>query len=266
MNIAVQGSAAQKYFFCHNSQTSQGSKRHSLHNVFPPAILARIPRRASCLTPVQASSLEPKAPDQASSLESNNGQNHKMPAQSNILVAKNGALRRTSIDDSLYFLTFTIVDWLDVFTRLEYKDWLARQIIYCQANKGLELYAYVIMTNHVHLVARMNEGLSMSDFLRDFKSFTAKGLTGLIADNITESRRDWMLAHFGQKGADNPLNKQWQFWQNGSHPTALYTREVIDQKINYIHQNPVRAGFVAEDHHYIYSSASPDSPIKVLDI
>ena len=175
-------------------------------------------------------------------------------------------MRRISTDDALYFLTLTIVDWVDIFTRDEYKIWLTDQIIYCQKNKGLELFAYVIMTNHIHFVARVDEGLSMSDFLRDFKSYTAKGLIDKIVNNQTESRKEWMLSHFADKGNQNPLNKKWQLWQNGSHPTLLYSNDVINQKINYIHQNPVRAGFVNEPHEYLYSSASLNSPIRVSDV
>ncbi len=175
-------------------------------------------------------------------------------------------MRRISTDDCLYFLTLTVVDWVDVFSRSDYKQWLADQISFCQKNKGLELYAYVIMTNHVHLVAQMEEGLSMSDFLRDFKSFTAKGLISNISNHNRESRKDWLLSHFAEHGDKNPLNKQWQFWQNGNHPTLLYSYEVIIQKIDYIHQNPVRAGFVSEPHEYLYSSASKHSPLKVLSL
>ncbi|MBS1623076.1 MAG: transposase [Bacteroidetes bacterium] len=174
-------------------------------------------------------------------------------------------MRRISNDDSLYFLTLTVVDWVDVFSRHEYKQWLADQIMYCQKHKGFELYAYVIMTNHLHFVARMNEGLSMSDFLRDFKSYTAKKLIDSIANNPIESRKAWMLSHFSTHGQTNALNKEFQFWQNGSHPTSLYSNEVIQQKIDYIHDNPVRAGFVADVHEYLYSSACPHSPIKVLE-
>ncbi len=174
-------------------------------------------------------------------------------------------MRRISDDDSLYFLTITVVDWVDVFTRNEYKQWLAEQIAYCQKNKGFELFAYVIMTNHLHFVARMNEGLSMSDFLRDFKSYTGKKLIEKISNNSAESRKEWMLSHFASHGQKNALNKEWQFWQNGSHPTSLYSNEVIQQKIKYIHENPVRAGFVAEANEYFYSSACPHSPIKVIE-
>jgi REP element-mobilizing transposase RayT len=175
-------------------------------------------------------------------------------------------MRRISVDDSLYFLTLTVVDWVDVFSRNEYKQWITEQIVYCQKNKGLELFAYVIMTNHMHLIARMNEGLSMSDFLRDFKSYTSKGIISSISKNNVESRKEWMLAHFSAQGEKNPLNKEWQFWQNGSHPTLLYSDEVIRQKKDYIHLNPVRAGFVAEPYEYFYSSASVNSPIKVIDL
>ena len=79
-----------------------------------------------------------------------------------------------------------------------------------------------------------------------------------------ESRRDWMIKAFERAGKYNPLNEGHQFWQNGNYPVSLYSPAVIDQKIDYVHENPVRAGFVGSSHEYWYSSANPESPLKVL--
>ena len=79
-----------------------------------------------------------------------------------------------------------------------------------------------------------------------------------------ESRRDWMIKAFERAGQYNPLNTNHQFWQNGNFPVLLYNPEVIDQKIDYIHENPVRAGFVGSAREYWYSSANPESPLKVI--
>ncbi|MBS1568102.1 MAG: transposase, partial [Bacteroidetes bacterium] len=84
-------------------------------------------------------------------------------------------IRKANVEGATYFVTFTVVGWVDVFTRKELADELVRNIRYCQEHKGMELFAYVIMSNHVHFVLRRREGL-LADLLRDFKSFTAKQL------------------------------------------------------------------------------------------
>jgi putative transposase len=137
-------------------------------------------------------------------------------------------------------------------------------LAYCQQHKKLNIYAYVIMTNHIHIVANVSEG-SLGDVLRDFKTYTSKHLIKMITDNPIESKKEWMLSLFERAGKDNPANKIHQFWQHGNHPILLYSANVIQQKIDYIHDNPVRAGFVGSAHEYWYSSANPDSPLKIID-
>jgi putative transposase len=119
------------------------------------------------------------------------------------------------------------------------------------------------MTNHLHLVANVEEGI-LSDVLRDFKTYTSKELFKLIESNSQESRKDWMLNLFERAAKRNPLNKHHQLWQNGNYPVQLYSAAVIQQKIDYIHHNPVKAGFVGSPYEYWYSSANPDSPLIVI--
>jgi len=105
----------------------------------------------------------------------------------------------------------------------------------------------------------------LSDILRDFKSFTSKELVKLIIDNPKESRKKWILNKFKKAGKKNPLNENYQVWQNYNSPTLLDTPYLIDQKAEYIHMNPVVAGFVNEPYEYYYSSANPNSPLKTFD-
>ena len=98
------------------------------------------------------------------------------------------------------------------------------------------------MTNHIHLVADVTDG-TLADVLRDFKTYTSKEVVKLIRNNERESRREWMIKAFEKAGKYNPLNVHHQFWQNGNYPVVLYSPAVIDQKIDYIHENPVKAGF-----------------------
>jgi REP element-mobilizing transposase RayT len=153
----------------------------------------------------------------------------------------------------MYFLTFTVIDWIDVFTRKNYRDMLLDSLVYCQKEKGLVIHAFVIMSNHVHCILSSKPG-KLSATIRDFKSHTSK----MIIDSIqvdTESRRAWMLPLFEHKGLKNIRNKSFQFWQQNNHPIELHTNYFIDQKLDYIHNNPVEAGWVEKPEEYVYSSA-----------
>ena len=172
-------------------------------------------------------------------------------------------MSRNASTDELYFATLTVVDWIDVFTRREYSDFIIENLHYCQQHKNLNIYAYVIMTNHIHLVANVTDG-SLGEVLGRFKSYTSKKLFAMIGNNPTESSREWMIKAFEHAGKYNPLNENHQFWQNGNYPVLHYSPAVIDQKIDYIHENPVRAGFVGSAHEYWYSSANPESPLKII--
>jgi REP element-mobilizing transposase RayT len=159
-----------------------------------------------------------------------------------------------SDQNAVYFLTFTVVDWVDVFTRKEYKVVMADSLNYCIANKGLEVFAWCLMSNHLHLVCRATENYRISDIIRDFKKFTAKAILDIV-ETEPESRRDWMLYRFEFAGKyDNRISK-YRFWQDTNHAILLDRNELIDQKINYIHENPVRAMIVERAEEYIYSSA-----------
>ena len=113
------------------------------------------------------------------------------------------------------------------------------------------------------MVANVTDG-ELGNVLRDFKTFTSKKMVKMIAENPQESRREWMLKSFECAGKYNPQNENHQFWQNGNHPVLLYSPAVVQQKIDYIHDNPVRAGFVGAAHEFWYSGANPESPLKVI--
>lgn len=75
--------------------------------------------------------------------------------------------------DGLYFVTFAVVGWVDVFTRMEYRDMLMESLRYCQKEKGLRIYAFVIMSNHVHLIVSKEGDSLLEDIFRDLKKFTS---------------------------------------------------------------------------------------------
>ena len=156
----------------------------------------------------------------------------------------------------LHYLTLTIVGWVDIFTRPVYKDIIIDSLKYCQAHKGLVVNSYTIMSNHIHLIAYAKEGsIGLSLILADFKKFTANQILQTI-QGTPESRKDWLLLVFGYNARTNTNNRHHQIWQQNNHPIELITPKWIHQKINYIHQNAVRAKYVLEAHHYPYCSAS----------
>ena len=103
-------------------------------------------------------------------------------------------IKNQIVDGYAYFLTMTVVNWIDIFTRPVYKHIIVDALKYNQQNKGLIIYAWCLMSNHLHLIAEAKEGHNLSDILRDFKKFTSKAIVNEISDNPSESRKKWMLS------------------------------------------------------------------------
>ena len=156
--------------------------------------------------------------------------------------------------EGLYFVSFAVVYWIDVFIRDEYFTVLLESLDYSRKQKGMEIYAWCVMPSHVHLVFRAKHN-NPGDLLKEFKTFTSRQLQKAIAENNQESRKEWLLWMMEKAASKNSSSKLRQFWQHHNHPIELWSPEVIDQKIEYTHQNPVVAGFVSEPHHWKYSSA-----------
>lgn len=164
-------------------------------------------------------------------------------------------LKNRIVPGGLYLLTMTVVDWVDVFTRPVYKHIIVDALRFCQQQKGLQLYAWVLMSNHLHLIAAAEEGRSLSDVLRDFKQFTSRKIVATIQEE-PESRRQWLLHRFEFNAKLNPKVRHYKVWQDGNEAKELISNAFINQKLDYIHQNPVRAEWVNKPEHYRYSSAS----------
>ena len=161
----------------------------------------------------------------------------------------------TLLSQELYFTTSTVIDWMDVFTRPLYKHIILESLGYCQANKGLDLYAWVLMTNHLHLIVGVNGGSTIGDVLRNFKKFTSKGIVKAIQENEQESRQEWLMNRFQFRAANDKKIKSFKFWQDDNHVENIYSYDFYKQKLDYIHQNPVRQEIVARAEDYLYSSA-----------
>ena len=157
--------------------------------------------------------------------------------------------------DGMYFVSFAVVHWVGVITRRAYRDILIENLKYCQANKRLEIFAWCIMSNHLHLIIRAKEGFVLPDILRDFKKFTSKKLIESIINYREESRKEWMLEIFRKHGEQNGNNTSYQFWRQNNKPIEIFSLAVIEQKLDYLHANPVEAGIVEKEEEYVYSSA-----------
>ena len=155
-----------------------------------------------------------------------------------------------------HFLTLTIIQWADIFSRPVYKDIFMDSLKFCVEKKGLILYAYVVMTNHVHLIAAAQEGYKLANILRDLKRFTARQLYQVLLVEPTESRRFWLRWIFESEGQRSSCNENMRVWIHENHPVHLFDSAIAKQKLNYLHQNPVKAGICFSAEHYVYSSAA----------
>ena len=126
---------------------------------------------------------------------------------------------------------------------------------FCQDNKGLEIYSWCIMSSHVHLIIS-SHGDNLEDIMRDLKSHTSRELKKAIKENPAESRKDWMLWMMERAGKKNGNNANFQLWQQDNHPIGLNNNQMIEQKMEYIHANPVKAGIVWKPEDYRFSSAT----------
>ncbi|MEQ9415414.1 MAG: transposase [Cyclobacteriaceae bacterium] len=162
---------------------------------------------------------------------------------------------KVSDQDRLYFITFAVVHWVDVFSRQLYRDIIVDSIKFCQKEKGLVVSCWCLMSNHIHLIIGRNGEYSIESIVRDLKKYTSVHICKAIESNFRETRRDWMLDLFRKAALESSKHQKYKFWQNQYHPIELDTNEMLDQKLEYVHDNPVRAGIVDRQEDYVYSSA-----------
>lgn len=168
---------------------------------------------------------------------------------------------KISNQNAVHFLTLTVVHWIDLFTRKEYNYILTDSLNYCIKEKGLEVVSYVIMPSHVHLVCRVNEPFQLSDVLRDFKKFTSKKIVEAIME-LPESRREWLLDKFSFEAKRTGRTENYKVWKDDNHAVEVVDYISIQQKVDYIHNNPVLAQIVRNPQDYVFSSAGDYSEQK----
>jgi len=164
-----------------------------------------------------------------------------------------------------YYLTFNIVDWIDLFIRPVFKQVIVESLNYFIEKKGLSVYAWCLMTNHLHLMAQAKQGYGLSLIAHDFKKFTTK----IILEDIDvepEVRRKWMMKKFEEASDSLKLLEKFQVWQTCINPiyTDLKKTEMINDLLDHIHNNPVRNRIVAAPEDYLHCSARDYAGAKGL--
>jgi hypothetical protein len=149
---------------------------------------------------------------------------------------------------SPHFLTCTIVAWLPVFTRPEAVKIILDSWRFLQNRQRLVVYGYVILENHLHLIASAED---LAREIGDFKSFTARQIIDLLATK----GEHMFLEQLKYYKARHKTGRDYQLWQEGSHPQQIQGDEMMRQKLDYVHLNPVKRGYVDEAVHWRYSSA-----------
>jgi REP element-mobilizing transposase RayT len=153
-----------------------------------------------------------------------------------------------------YYLTFQVVFWIDVFAYSKYRDIIIDSLQFCQKDKGLEIFAWAIMSNHIHLLARSSKD-DLSGTIRDFKKYTCKATIEMI-ETSGDTRKEWMLRLFKHAAKRQNKDGQYQVWTHENHAMEVYGNSFIQSKVDYIHHNPLRAGIVIRPEDYKYSSAA----------
>lgn len=147
-----------------------------------------------------------------------------------------------------YFMTCTINSWLPIFTRQEAADIVLDSWRFLQKERGFLLFAYVILENHLHMIASAPE---ISAVIQSFKSYTARQIIDLLGNRGSET----LLRQLCATKLNHKTDSTYQIWQEGSHPQQIQSDDMMWQKIEYIHNNPVLRGFVDDPLHWRWSSA-----------
>jgi len=163
-------------------------------------------------------------------------------------------------DSTPYFLTATTVNWLPLFSNPTVAQIILDSLDFLEHQGRLTIMAYVLMENHVHLIALAD---NLAKEIGDFKSFTARK----CIDHYQQQGNDFILEQLAENKLPNRIDRMYQFWQEGVHPQQIQDHAMLRQKIDYIHYNPVRRGYVDESEHWRYSSARNYAGLPgVLDV
>jgi len=155
---------------------------------------------------------------------------------------------RISETNAPYFLTCTVVGWLPVFTNADAAQIVLDSWAFLQKEGRITLFGYVILENHLHFIAAAKD---LSDQVGDFKSYTARRIIDLLHARAAVPSLRQLAQHKDAFKIDRP----YQLWQEGSHPKMIISDEMMLQKLEYTHNNPVKRGYVDDPVYWRYSSA-----------
>ena len=154
---------------------------------------------------------------------------------------------KITVPSAPHFLTFTVLHWLPIFTRPDTVNIVLNSFRFLQQD-GLKIYAWVVLENHLHLIAQSND---LNKDIQRFKSYTAKQLLKYLIDHNVKT----LLDQFAFYKKAHKTQSKYQFWQEGAHPELIQSQEMMRQKIIYIHENPVKRGYIDLPEHWRNSSA-----------
>lgn len=158
-----------------------------------------------------------------------------------------GRSRYQFLENQPHFLTCTVVNWIAVFSKPDLAQILLNSLDFLQRHQRLALHGYVIMENHLHLIASAE---NLSREIAAFKSFTARSVIDWLKENQTE----YLLKQLKFHKKLHKTTQEYQLWQEGSHPQAIFSQQMFSQKLEYMHNNPLRRGYVDDPAHWRYSS------------
>ncbi|MBW2053790.1 MAG: transposase [Deltaproteobacteria bacterium] len=155
---------------------------------------------------------------------------------------------KTIKDTRTYFVTCTITGWQTLLNRPRLAEIILDSLRFTHCERRIVLHAYVLMENHFHLVGSSDH---FSDEVRKLKSYTAR----MIVDRLKKDDDRATLAKLKVNGQRTRPDQEYRVWEEGFHPKAITDEAILRQKIEYIHNNPVRRGYVDIPEHWRYSSA-----------
>ena len=149
---------------------------------------------------------------------------------------------------SPYFVTCTVVNWIAIFTSPVMFDIIIESLRFLRETGSLKIFSYVILENHLHMIISSED---LNNNMMRFKSYTARK----IIDFAESKNNTWLLTQFKEEKKDFKNDRTYQVWQEGFHPQLIQSEEMLRQKIEYIHYNPVRRGYIDDPSNWVYSSA-----------
>ena len=153
------------------------------------------------------------------------------------------------IQEGIYFITSSVIGWINIFRKNHYREIILNELKYRRDSEQIKLYGYVIMPNHIHLILSSKK---LSNLMRSFKSHIARN----IVDNLIMEKNKDVLNKIMLLKKKSKMQSDYQLWQEGFHPKLIISEKEFQQKLNYIHDNPVKSELVGESQMWKYSSYS----------